>query len=194
MSRNMKIVLGVIGVIVALCCLLGVVAAFLVPRFATQFAEQAFVDDPEHAAEVGRSIIDYELPPGYREEGAVNVAGTRMVFITSASRNAVIMLMQFPAALRADEAEMERQMRQSLEQQSGRQGLNLSTVGTEEIVINDRAVTLTTREGTDQNGAAVRQVTGAFEAKNGAIAMLMMMGPIDGWNEAEIDQFIDSLR
>lgn len=194
MSRNTKIVLGVIGVIVAACCLLGVIGAFLVPRFAAQFAEQAFVEDPAQAAEVGRSIIDYELPPGYREEGAMNVAGTRMVFIASNSRNTAIMLMQFPAALSANPAEMERQMRQSLEQQSGRQGLELSTVGTEEVVINDRTVTLTTREGTDQNGSALRQVTGSFEAKNGAIAMMMIMGPIEGWNEAEIDQFIESLR
>jgi hypothetical protein len=101
--------------------------------------------------------------------------------------------MEFPAYVTGGEEEMRRQMEQAFANQSGQQNLNMKEISTEEVVINDEKTILTTMEGKDGNGTAVRQVTGIFEANSGNSAMLMIVSPIDSWEESNLDEFIDSL-
>jgi hypothetical protein len=68
MSRNTKIVVSVLVAIVACCCCMLVVGVVMLPQIAMQFAETAVVEDPELAADLGESLVDYDLPPGYEEE------------------------------------------------------------------------------------------------------------------------------
>ena len=195
MSRTTKIVIGIVGGLLILCCLGVGLAALLLPRAAQSFAENNFTDDPERAAEVGQSIVEYELPSGMQEEGAMGFAGMKMVFIRAGQRDdAMVMLMQFPSVMQGNEEEMRRQMEQSLSQQSGQQQFNMEVVSEDEVVINDQTTVLTTLEGTDENGTAIRQVTGVFESKAGGSAMLMAISPTAAWEEANIDEFIESLR
>jgi hypothetical protein len=169
--------------------------AFFLPRAAQNFAENNFTDDPERAAEVGQSIVEYELPVGMQEEGAMGFAGMKMVFISTGQRDdAVVMLMQFPTVMQTSEEEMRRQMEQSLSQQRGQRQFNMEVVSEDEVVINDQSTVLTTLEGTDENGNAIRQVTGVFESKEGGPAMLMAISPTTAWEENNIDEFIESLR
>jgi hypothetical protein len=195
MSRTTKIVIGIIGGLAVLCCISVALVVFLLPRFATDFVENNVTDNPEEAAEVGRSIVDYELPEGLHEEAAMNFLGTKMVFIAGGERQgSAVMLMQFPAAVQAGEVEMRRQMEEALSQQRGQQQFDMEIVSEEEVVINDQTTTLTTFEGTDENGNPYRQVTGIFDSKDGGTAMLMALSPISSWEEANIDEFIDSLE
>lgn len=195
MSRTTKIVIGIVGGLLLLCCLGIGLAALLLPRAVQNFAENSITDDPEQVAEVGQSILDYELPPGMQEEGAMGFAGIKMVFITAGSDNdAMVMLMQFPAIMRANEEEMRRQLEDAMTQQSGQQQFNMEVVSEDEVVINDQNSVLTTLEGTDENGNSIRQITGVFESKAGDPAMLMAISPITAWEEANIDEFIESLR
>jgi hypothetical protein len=118
-----------------------------------------------------------------------------MVFISTGQRDdAVVMLMQFPAVMQTSEEEMRRQMEQSLSQQRGQRQFNMEVVSEDEVVINDQSTVLTTLEGTDENGNAIRQVTGVFESKEGGPAMLMAISPTTAWEENNIDEFIESLR
>jgi hypothetical protein len=195
MSRTTKIVIGIVGGLVLLCCLGIGLAALILPRVVQNFAENNITDDPERAAEVGQSIVEYELPPGMQEEGAMGFAGMKMVFITAGQpSDSVVMLMEFPAIMQANEEEMRRQMEDSLAQQRGQQQFNMEVVSEDEVVINDQSTVLTTLEGTDENGTAIRQITGVFESKEGGPAMLMAISPIAAWEEANIDEFIESLR
>lgn len=195
MSRTTKIVIGIVGGLLLLCCLGIGLAALLLPRAVQNFAENSLTDDPEQVAEVGQSILDYELPPGMQEEGAMGFAGIKMVFITAGQRNnAMVMLMQFPAIMQANEEEMRRQLEDAMTQQSGQQQFNMEVVSEDEVVINDQNTVLTTLEGTDENGNSIRQITGVFESKAGDPAMLMAISPIAAWEEANIDEFIESLR
>lgn len=194
MSRNMKIVLIVIAAITGICCLLLAVAAAFVPRMMSSFAENAFVEDPEAAAEVGESIVDYQLPPGYQEEMAMNIVGTRMVVIAPTNRTGVvIMLMQLPGIAQLDPGQMQQQMEEAFSQQTGEQNFSMQTVATEEVTINGQATTLTRREGTNEQGEQFRQVTIPFQGKSGA-AMMMIMGEPGAWDEEAVDRFITSME
>lgn len=193
MSRNTKIVLGIVLGLVAVCCVGAIIITVASGFFLNRVAE-GFVDNPEQSAEVAQSIVDYELPPGFAEQGAMDLLGIKAAFITTTDENSIIMLMEFPAAMQMSQEEMEQQMKQALSQQGGNQNLTLSPVGTEEVNINGQTVVLSTSEGTDDQGTEVRQILGVFEGKSGNSAMLMIMGPIGSWDEEGVNSFIDSLQ
>ena len=192
MSRNTKIVVGIIAGIVGLCCIIAVIAAFLVPRMVGDIAEG--VDDPVAAAELASSIVDYDLPAGYEEQGAMNLLVFQMAFITNSDESAVIMLAEFSDSLAGDEEQMQQQMQEAFANQAGSQNVSLEFVGSEEVTINGAAATLATYEGNDNEGNSMRQIIGVFEAKDGSPGMLMIFGSLDNWDEGGISRFLDSLR
>ena len=69
MKKETKIAVGIAGSVLLLCCCLLVFGTLVLPRFAGDFLEGAVVSDPEKATEIGQSILTYELPAGYAEEG-----------------------------------------------------------------------------------------------------------------------------
>lgn len=192
MSRNTKIVVGIIAGILGVCCIIAIVAALVLPRMFENFADT--VDDPAAAAEVASDIVAYDLPSGYEEQGAMNFLGFRMAFITGPSEQSMIMLAEFPASLAGDEEQMQQQMRDAFANQTGSQNVNLEFVGTEDVTINGQEVALGTYEGTDDQGNTVRQILGVFETKSGSPGMLMIFGRQDSWDEDGIGRFLDSLE
>lgn len=192
MSRNTKIVVGIIAGILGVCCIIAIVAALVLPRMFETFAES--VDDPAAAADVAESIVDYDLPSGYEEQGAMNLFGFRMAFITGSDENSMIMLAEFPAGLAGDEEQMQQQMRDAFANQTGAQNVDLEYVGSEDVTINGAEATLGTYEGTDGQGNSVRQIIGVFETKSGSPGMLMIFGNQDNWDEGGISRFLDSLE
>lgn len=194
MSRTTKIVLGVIGGLVALCCLITGIGFLLLPRFASQFADQVFSEDPAEAREVAGNIVDYDLPLGFNEEGAMNLFGISMVFMASEAQDGVIMLMSFPESLAGNEAEMQSQMEQAFNDQIGQQNVSLVYAGTEDFVINGENTTVNYFEGTDENGVAIRQATAVFADKSGNPAMFMIFAPTAAWERSDLVGFIESLE
>lgn len=192
MSRNTKIVVGIIGGILAICCIIAIIAVLVLPRMFANFAEG--VDDPAAAADVASSIVDYDLPSGYNEQGAMNLFGFRMAFITGPDENSMIMLAEFPASLAGDEEQMQQQMRDAFANQTGTQNAQLEYIGSENITINGADATLATYEGTDGQGNNIRQLLGVFEAKSGSPGMLMIFGHQDSWDEGGVSRFLDSLE
>jgi hypothetical protein len=192
MSRNTKIVVGIIGGIVAVCCLLGIIAALVLPRMFEGFAEG--FDDPAAGAEVAQSIVGYDLPAGYQEQGTMNLLVMQMALITGPDEDTVIMLAEFSDFFTGNEEDMQQQMQDAFANQTGSQNANLELVSSEETTINDAAATLATYEGTDAQGNEVRQVIGVFESKDGSPAMLMIFGDLNNWDDSGINQFIDSLE
>ena len=196
MSKGVKIALVIVAVLVVLCCLGGVAFYFITQRVVSQ----AVTDDPAKAATLGHEIVDYTLPDGYRELGGMNAMVFKMVFIGSASKTSdsmFMVLMQIPSGTNMDQAEMQKQMTQAMQQQG--QGRNMQThvVGTQTATIKGQPVTLTISEGevTEGNdaGTTFRQVMGVFPAKDGT-AMLMAMGQKDTWDQATLDSFLASIK
>ncbi|MCP4427982.1 MAG: hypothetical protein GY803_26145 [Chloroflexi bacterium] len=196
MSKELKIVLGIIAGLIVVCCLVFGVLALVMPRMAEQFMETAFTEDSGEAAEVAQSILDYDLPDGYTEEGAMSFAGMKIVMIVPADghNGMVFMLMQFPSSVAISEAEMQRQMQEAFSQQTGQGDFQMSFIDTDEVVINGETVTLTIMEGTDGSGKGMRQVMGVFPANDGSPAMLTIAGSAADWNADAYNQFFNSLE
>jgi hypothetical protein len=120
-------------------------------------------------------VDSYELPEGYQEQMAMNILTYSFVVMgppyTFDARGPTIMLAQFDAAV--DQDQMEQQLRQSFEQQMGRRGMKLQLVEVKKMTIRGGETEVSTYEGVDENGDAVRQVITAFPGKNGT-AMLII--------------------
>jgi hypothetical protein len=111
---------------------------------------------------------------------------------TETTNQPLIMLAQFDPVGTSQE-QMEQQIRQSFEQQAGQRGLDMQLVEVENRIIRGEEVEVTTYEGSDRSGDVVRQLITSFPGKDG-IAMLMIMGPAQGWDEQVIDDFIASIH
>jgi len=194
MSKNTKIVVGIIVGVLIVCCVGAGIAAVVLPRMAVNMVEGAVVEDPEQAAAVASSMLDYELPSGFTEAGGMNFLGIKTVFFGSQNDEAAIMMMQFPAEMAGNEAQMRQQMEEAFSQQQGSGDFHLSYISTESITINDAPAALTMYEGTDEAGNTVRQVIGFFETKDGNAGMLMLFGAASSWEEAGFERFLESIR
>lgn len=196
MSRTTKIVIGIIVGLIVLCgccCLAGTIAT---PMLLGPLMEQAAstTENPQEIAQIANRIVDYELPADYGEEFAMSFFGFDIVaFARDDMSGNVIIMMQMPEMFGLDPDEMMREMEHSLQQQTGQKFGELRYVDTIQTTIRDQNVALTVQEGTDSNGTAVRQITGIFPGENG-IAMLMIVGPTQTWNQQAVDAFISSLR
>lgn len=195
MSRNMKIVLGIVGGIV-ICCTLSVIAGIVfLPQLASSIEENVLLEDPGEAAQVRQEIVDYELPAGFEETG-MSILGMNMIFAISGNGNeGMIMIVSYPESTKGgDEAEMRAQMERMFQQQSGRQDIHMIYKGEEEITVNAESVTLDIYEGTDERGVDVRQATGAFQTKQDTLGMMMIFAPLDSWEEQGLDDFLASME
>lgn len=182
----------------ALFCLCAVgVAALLFMRVGQQVAK-GVKTDPEEASKAAHAIADYELPEGYQERMSMDFLVYSMAMIgpettaSSAERlKPVIMLAQFQAM--SNPQQMEQQIRQSFEQQSGRRGLKMKLVDVKKMTIRGEEVEVTTYEGTDEKGLVMKQLITTFPGKDGT-AMLMIMGAAPYWDEDIVDAFIKSIH
>ena len=193
-NKNKWIWIG-LGAAVLFCCG-AVLVAGLVFWQAGKKLQEGMKTDPEAAAEAAHQIADYDLPEGYQEQVAMDIMFYSFVMIgpkaPSGSVNGpVFMLAQFQAGV--NQEQMEEQLRQSLEQQAGNRGLNMSLVSVEEKTIRGEETQVATYEGSDENGFVMRQVITSFPGKDGT-AMLMIMGPAELWDQDMVDAFIESIR
>jgi hypothetical protein len=192
MSRNTKLILGVLGTIV----LLGVCACVLMLfalREAGEVVSESVKIDPTEAVALAADIADFELPPGY-ELGAMDFFGFYKAVIASSesSDKPVIALVQMPS-----EAEIEQEeFKQAVERQLAREGYEqLTWEPVDEITsqIRGEEVNFIVYQGSDESGGSFRRIYSGFPGKDGLV-FLMIMGPTDGWDQAEVEAFIRSIR
>ena len=193
MSRNNKIILGVVAGVLILICVCSCAGIFFFMRSAGQFLEQSTVTNPAEVAVVANSISEYELPAGFSEQFAMNLFGFSIVAFTDQTEQMFIMLMQFPEMAGLDQAEMERQMREAVQGQAGTGEIQVETVEQTTAIIRDQEVQLTISEGTDSEGTSVRQVTGLFQGRGGP-TLLMIFGPTQNWDQSAVEDFLASLE
>ena len=180
----------------ALFCLCAVaVAGFIFLQMGRQL-QKGVKTDPAGASQAAHAIVDYELPPGYQERMAMNFLVYSFVMIGPESPGTttgpLIMLAQFDV-MGTSREQMEQQIRQSFEQQAGRRGVRMQVIKVEKMVIRGEEVEVTTFEGSDESGVVIRQLITTFPGKDGT-AMLMIMGPAQGWDQDMIDEFIRSIH
>ena len=192
MERSTKIILGIVAIILFLCCVAGLGFTLL----GTRLIGRAIITSPDRIAAVSSQIADYDTPKGFEPVFASDVSGFKLVALGPArdtTQFSMIMMMQFPMPMAANRQEVERQMRQALSQQTGLASASLSVVATTEAKIKGKPVELTIQEGSTQDGLHLRQVTGIFDGKQGPV-LLMILGETDTWNQDMIDDFLSSIR
>ena len=190
MNKELRVALAIIAVALVIC--LGTsVGAFLVAR---QFVIPTSTTDPVQAAKLGHQIVDYTLPPGFREQQASNAFGYKMVMISagkSITHAMMITLMEFPAWQGMGREGLPDQFGQMDEEDSE---LSLGTVTTQTVMIRGRRVTLKTSESTEQDELAYRQAWCSFSSKGGSTVMIMAGGTKDAWDQKALDAFLASIK
>jgi uncharacterized membrane protein len=193
MSRNTKIILGILAALIVICACVAVIMV-IVGQQVSKVAKEAIVNDPAKVAEVADKIATYTAPPGYTQT-AMSILGFDMILLTppDSQPDNMIILMQFPASANLSREEMEKQMQQSVNQQFKTGDFQMNVVDQTETLIRGETTTLTTSEGTNSNGVTIRQVTGVFRGNNGT-ALVAIMAPADRWNQDQVDAFLRSIH
>ncbi|MBI4672352.1 MAG: hypothetical protein HY741_11905 [Chloroflexi bacterium] len=89
MSRNAKIALIVVGTLVVIC--LGICGILVL--VGPNLAQRAISTKPADAKNVGASIADYTLPPGYTEQMGMDLLFEKIVMITRADRRGMFFML-----------------------------------------------------------------------------------------------------
>jgi hypothetical protein len=191
-KKNNKTLI-IVGVIVGICLVL-VLAAVLAVGAVGRLVSRAMSTDPTVVAETAQKIADFDLPPGYAEQMAINVSTYQIVMIAPVdnSGSPVIMLEQFANSNLSPE-EMERQLNQVNNQPGISSVGQFHVVETRTMTIRGYDAQVVTSEASFQNNLVMRRLTAVFPGRAGQV-MLMIQGVTDSWDEQVIDDFIKSIR
>lgn len=189
MNQTVKIILILLGGLVALCLCVGT-ASWLAFRSAGRVLSQAVDDDPAKVSTISDDIADYSLPADFGAGQAVQVADFSMVSYTAVDGRTHIYLMQAPASLPIDRDELERQMSIASGTDEWRE---VRVIDTKPCQIRGEEATLVISEGVSHDGSRYRSASAVFDG-NGGTALVNVSGPTDDWDQAMVDSFIESLQ
>ena len=196
MSTNTKRLLLIIGIAAAFCLVAVGVAAGGMYLLGNQLKD-SIVTDKAKVQQMAHSFVNYELPSGYNEQMGMNFMIYKMIVISpdeSSTDQPSIFLAEFQSNnLSSDQ--MSQQMQQSAQQQSGSNSAKFKVVDTRNVTINGQQTTLTVSEGSDAKGVVViRQWVTAFQEKaKSGVVLIMIQGPVSGWDDATLNTFLDSI-
>jgi hypothetical protein len=192
MDRTVKILLAVIAALFVVCVCISAAAVFALQRAGRNFVNT--VGDPTQGALVGERIVEYDLPSGYSQIG-MRLFNIDMVIITSEETGSITqyMLMQFPSNQQLAQEEVREQMLRQFEQQSS--GALRETRVVDEFTrnISGQEVPFIVVEGITSTNIRMRQMYGFFEGKGGQ-AMLSVSGMAAGWDQEQIDEFLEIFK
>lgn len=184
MVRNSKALIAILSGLLVLC-MCGNGFLYLAWRVSGEVSTDATA--------VAAQIATYTAPAGYKEDIGLRIRDLSLVGLTNRSTGGMIFLAQLPMDPNVEQEELERQLTQAVQQRNGGASKNMQVVGYREAEIRGQRVNLTVSEGHDAAGDAVRQLAGIFQGENGVV-MLMIMAPVERWNQHSIDAFIASIR
>ncbi len=192
MSRNTKIVIGVV-VGLAFVCACGAVATLGALGWLGTAAARQVQTNPVQISAVTSTIADIQLPAGYHSEVAIDFGNYRFVAYSSSDGRGQIMFVQAPALANVDQAALERYLEQAASSRGYDRHTRSQVVGQIKATIREQPVTLVVQEGTNSHGDAYRSLMGVFQGKGGP-TLLSIEDPTSRWNQAEVDAFIASIR
>jgi len=198
MNKTTKTVLIIIGSLIALCAC---TAAILLGTGlwgvgkVVEFADNSTTEDPQEVAQIASGIADFDIPDGFSREYGMEIATFSMVQYTNRSEDTFIFLIQFPAGTSINPDEMVRDIKNSSrDPNSPWYNTDMHIVEQEPVIIRGEETTLSTSEGTTDNGELYRMVHAKFQGKGEGPALLMIVGPADPWDRQMIEDFIASIE
>ena len=180
MSKTTKIVLSIVGVLV----LIGGLLVFAIVRLAGDA-----IAGPGQAEDIGQRIRVFTLPPAYEPTFGVDLFGLKLLTAIGDTDDDVLMLMELPTA-DLDSASDDAQT--TFQDQTGQAG-NYEYSGSREVEILGESRTVDTLLGS-QGGRDFRQDLVVFPAASGNVAVAILVGPTDSFDESAFDAFLRSLR
>lgn len=193
MSRNAKIVVGLVTGLLLLCvCAAGVATVGFMGMAGTAVAG-AVQANPVQVAATADNIADFDLPAGYQPQGSAQVAGFLIVYYSHGDRTRHITLAQAPSWVNVDYGTFASFALQAAPNGPYDRQTRSRIVESSLTTVRGQQVTLVTAEGTNTLGVPYRTVSGVFRGNRGT-AIVSVEGPISTWNQAEVDAFIASIR
>jgi hypothetical protein len=188
MNKAVKITLGTVAGL-SLLCLCGAVSLIPVFTSSSSILSGLLRANAAESGSVAASIAGYDLPAGFGEPFATQMAGFSMVAYTGDDQHSHIYLFQLPSNVHISQTDIKRQFNQAV------------VVGNREMVVVDeipatimgQPVTLVVSEGRNHDRQLYRQVDGMFEGKGGQ-ALVVISGPVHTWDQTVVDEFIASIR
>lgn len=193
MSRQTKIIIGVLVGFIVLClaiCVVGVIFTNIVGKNVASDIKP----DPEKAAKTASEIADFTPPPGFQPMSGFTILGYTVVIYDNGSDSSdFMMLMQIPGLTEIDDATIE-QMQQAIERQRGGGMNNRRIVDTRDMTIRGKPARVIIQEGTSgANAMPLRQMMVAFQGKGG-VAMLVITTLTSEWDQASFDRMVESIH
>jgi len=184
-----------------LLCIVAVIAVIsFIDWDARRRLEDMHINDPAEIARIADSMADYKLPPHYEEAAAMKLGDTHTLylFVAEDTPNNLsyprIQLIQFQAAQYSSAVAAREKMRLLPGTTGDAKDIAYEVTGTEIILIREQMVELTHFTWLTHEGVEYRSlVSDVFEGKEGFL-QLLIEGEAQGWNEENIDMFVQSIH
>jgi len=187
-----RVVILVSGILVA-CLLLCIVGSALTHKIRSYVYGLFVKEDTKYAAQVAHTMIDYDLPPGYLEQSAMQVKTYYTLAIIASNNHPSDLIAIQPASDFLKDPEWGESSEERAAQEIGDLHYQTQTVSVQDAVIRNQPSKLMILEGQEEDGKPVRQVLSAFNGKNGFV-MVIIVGDIETWDQAMVDRFLSSIR
>lgn len=188
MSEGKKLLIG-FAVVSGICLCMAIVAFFGLRQFGQQ-VDNMVSGDPTAVAQAQENIADFDIPPGYRSM-TMSMFIYDMITLMPEDNRPMIMLMQY-SGMTSNREQMERELRQAVQQQSPQPGISMQVVDEFETTIRGKTVIISISEGNAQN-LVMRQWIAVFEGNNGLV-VFMAQGVADAWDDELLLDFLASIR
>jgi len=175
MNKNLLISIGLFAL---LSC--GLLGGFLFQR----------LTDSDRVNAVAHRIADFELPPGYQTDYAIDVGDYTFATYKSADEQSHLAFVEVPGDVIPDDDVIEGHVYGGWSRHSQRRATVLSV---EEPTVRDHPATLTISERINGEGRLYRSAYLVFEGHNGT-AVLVINQPATTWNRDAVDRFIASIH
>ena len=193
MSRDSKIIVGVVAAVLLLGALLCACACIVLIPLRSNARYQSFeIKGPAQAVRVDDGLTDYVVPEGFTRGSEGEFMGFRWVELRPDGTDGHIMLFGLPRGIEINRETLERVAIDATDWGREDGFSNTRATGTREVAIRGQTVTLIEGQGTNRDDVTYRTLTGFFEGRTGP-AMIMIAMPVGEWNEAVVQSFLDSI-
>jgi hypothetical protein len=187
-----RVVILVLGLLSA-CMLFFIVGRALTPIIRTRFLGMFMKEDPNYAAQVAHTMIDYDLPDGYQEQRALKIKTFYTLAIIASIDYPTDLISIQPASDLMKDPEWGGNSQERAAQEIGDLRYQTHTVSVQEVFIRNEPSELRILEGQDEDGIVIRQALTVFNGKNRNV-LLIIVGDIETWDQAMVDQFLSSIH
>lgn len=186
MSRNTKILLGVVAgiVVVGLLCM----AVTLLAGGALVGGLLSYVGlSPQRVEMTAAEIAQFDLPAGFRSGVSTDVAGVRVVTYEGDDGHSNITVVQMPGWESADLAQIREQL--------NIEGWSQETAQVEQrtLTIGGAPAVVSIGEGVNNEGQPFRAAAAVVDLSSGT-TVIVFERPLASWDDAEMVRFFESFR